>query len=111
MKKTFAQLKRDLKIGTKLQCIFNSYGKYFNEVREISVVHSNAIALKTYAITSEDRLIERRTGVEAKPKYFDSWLYYPIKSSMVEYEDDTFSFYDYNVNDELVKILTYKIVG
>ena len=91
--KTFAQLKRDLKVGTKLKCIFNYHGKYLNVVRPISKVQTNAVYLKT----------ETENGI------VDSWLEFPPTASLVKYNDNVFEFYS-KFNGELVKELAYEIV-
>ena len=91
--KTFAQLKRDLKVGTKLKCIFNYHGKYLNVVRPISKVQTNAVYLKT----------ETENGI------VDSWLEFPPTASLVKYNDNVFEFYS-KFNGELVKDLAYEIV-
>lgn len=91
--KTFAQLKRDLKVGTKLKCIFNYHGKYLNVVRPISKVQTNAVYLKT----------ETENGI------VNSWLDFPPTASLVKYNENVFEFYS-KINGELVKMLAYEIV-
>ena len=91
--KTFAQLKRDLKVGTKLKCIFNYHGKYLNVVRPISKVQTNAVYLKT----------ETENGT------VNSWLDFPPTASLVKYDGNVFEFYS-KINGELVKMLAYEIV-
>lgn len=91
--KTFAQLKRDLKVGTKLKCIFNHYGKYLNVVRPISKVQTNAVCLKT----------ETENGT------VNSYLDFPQKAKLVKYDENVFEFY-FERNGELIKELAYEIV-
>lgn len=91
--KTFAQLKRDLKVGTKLKCIFNHYGKYLNVVRPISKVQTNAVCLKT---ETEDGTV-------------NSYLDFPPKAKLVKYDENVFEFY-FERNGELIKELAYEIV-
>ena len=91
--KTFAQLKRDLKVGTKLKCIFNYHGKYLNVVRPITKVQTNAVYLKT----------ETENGT------VNSYLDFPPKASLVKYDENVFEFY-FERNGELIKQLAYEIV-
>lgn len=91
--KTFAQLKRDLKVGTKLKCVFNHYGKYLNVVRPISKVQTNAVYLKT----------ETENGT------VNSYLDFPPKAGLVKYDGNIFEFY-FERNGELIKELAYEIV-
>lgn len=91
--KTFAQLKRDLKVGTKLKCIFNYHGKYLNVVRPISKVQTNAVYLKT----------ETENGT------VNSYLDFPPTASLVKYDGNVFEFYS-KINGELIKALAYEIV-
>lgn len=97
MKKTFAQLKRDLQVGTKIKCIANYCRDDFEkEVRVVSHKQSNAITLKTF-----------RNG-----SWVDSWLYYPNSATLVEYEDNTFTFYHkHSRTNEITKLYTYEIIG
>ena len=92
MRKTFAQLKRDLQLGTKIKMIKREVNgkeeKTITEERKITIVQSNAVAFKTL---KPDGLI------------VNSWLYFP-KASQVEYIGDTFIF-----NDGYFK-LTYEII-
>ena len=93
MRKTFAQLKRDLKEGVKVKMIKREVNgkeeKAITEEREISIVQTNAVAFKTL-------LHDGTVG--------NSWLYFP-KASQVEYIGNTFIF-----NDGYFK-LTYKIIN
>ena len=91
--KTCAQLKRDLKVGTKLKCIFNYHGKYLNVVRPVSKVQTNAVCLKT----------ETENGT------VNSYLDFPPKASLVKYDENVFEFY-FERNGELIKQLAYEIV-
>ena len=92
MKKTFAELKRDLQLGIKIKMIKREVNgkeeKGITEEREISKVQSNAVAFKTL-------LPDGSIG--------NSWLYFP-KASEVEYIGNTFIF-----NDGYFK-LTYEII-
>ena len=92
MKKTFAELKRDLQLGIKIKMIKREVNgkeeKAITEDREISKVQSNAVAFKTL-------LPDGSIG--------NSWLYFP-KASEVEYIGNTFIF-----NDGYFK-LTYEII-
>lgn len=97
MKKTFTQLKRDLKVGKKLKLIYNaSCQTYVGSTREISKVQKNAICLKTLYIG----------------EYGNSYLWYPKKASLVEYEDNRFRFYVQLkwANNERVLMLEYEFV-
>ena len=91
-KKTFAELKRDLKLGTKIKMIKRevngSESGTIAGVREVTKVQSNAVAFKTLL---HDGTIN------------NSWLYFP-KASQVDYIDNTFIF-----NDGYFK-LTYEII-
>lgn len=97
MKKTFAQLKRDLKVGKKLKTIYNAgWQAYVGSIREISKVQTNAFCLNT--------LFEEG--------YKDSYVWYPEKASLVEYEDNRFRFYAQPkwMNNERVLTLEYEFV-
>ena len=92
MKKTFAQLKRDLQTGVKVKMIKREVNgreeKAITQEREVTKVQSNAVAFKTLL----------RDGTIG-----NSWLYFP-KASQVEYVGNTFIF-----NDGYFK-LTYEII-
>ena len=92
MKKTLAQLKRDLQTGVKVKMIKREVNGIEEgtiiEEREISIVQDNAIAFKTLL----------RDGTIG-----NSLLYFP-KASQVEYIGNTFI-----INDGYFK-LTYKII-
>ena len=92
MRKTFAQLKRDLQLGTKIKMIKREVNgkeeKAITEEREVTIVQSNAVAFKTL----------KPDGTVA-----NSWLYFP-KASQVEYIGNIFIF-----NDGYFK-LTYEII-
>ena len=76
--KTFAQLKRDLKEGVKIRCLYNYYRENFpKEYRTITKVQTNAITLETI---TED-------GIK------QLWLYFPKSSTLVEYENNIFKFF------------------
>ena len=82
MKKSFAQLKRDLQVNIKVKTIQNIFKQEFiNEIRTISKVQSNAIAFKCI-----------RNGKET-----NSWLWWQ-KASNYEYTDNTFKIFDDNKN-------------
>ncbi|MDD3085423.1 MAG: hypothetical protein PHU32_06065 [Candidatus ainarchaeum sp.] len=89
MKKTFAQLKRDLKVGVKVKQIKNEiWGTINDEIREISKVQTNAVAFRT-----------NKNG-----KIIDSWLWLPESASEVDYQDDVFYFKSNNL------MIGYKII-
>lgn len=72
--KSFAQLKKDLKVGVKIKTIQNSYKPEKNgEIRVVGKVQTNAIAFTT----TEGKL---------------SYLWWP-KASEVEYEGNVFKIY------------------
>lgn len=75
MKKTFAQLKRDLQIGVKVKTLYN-YCKpeRIGEIRPISQVQTNAIAFK-------------------KEDGRDSWLWWE-KASQYDYNDNIVNCYN-----------------
>jgi hypothetical protein len=75
MKKTFAQLKRDLQIGVKVKTLYN-YCKpeRIGEIRPISQVQTNAIAFK-------------------KDDGRDSWLWWE-KTSQYDYNDNIVNCYN-----------------
>lgn len=91
MKKTFAQLKRDLQLGVKVKQVLNEVmgGITNGDVREIIIVQTNAIALKT----------------KKDNKIVNSWLYFPDKASDVEYIGNTFTFnvYGKRIGFEIIK--------
>lgn len=89
MKKTFAQLKRDLKVGVKVKQTKNEiWGTINDEIREISKVQTNAVAFRT-----------NKNG-----KTVDSWLWFPKSVSEVDYQGDTFYFKSNNL------MIGYKII-
>lgn len=86
MKKSFSQLKRDLKVGTKLKVLYHfrandNNGERFLQDRVISKVQTNAFTSKW--------------GNDTK----DYWCYYPTHAELVDYEDDKFTFYEYGERD------------
>ena len=86
MKKSFSQLKKDLKVGTKLKVIYHfrqndTNGERFLQDRVISKVQTNAFTSKW--------------GDDTK----DYWCYYPTNSNLVDYEDNTFTFYEHGERD------------
>jgi hypothetical protein len=81
MKKSFSQLKKDLKnnVGATLKVIYHFRGnedKSLLEDRKIARVQSNAIT----------------TTRENNPK--ECWLYFPNSANLVEYIDNTFTMYE-----------------
>lgn len=78
MKKSYAQLKRDLQVGKSLKLNYSIYEKYVGTIRKINFKQTNAITLKTIRDNGE---------------VFDSWLDLPKSSNLVEYVDKTFKFY------------------
>ena len=89
-KKTFAQLKRDLKVGTKIVQVRNDFwmGTINSDIREISIVQTNAVAFKT-----------NKNG-----KIVNSWLWFPKTASDVIYIGDEFTFISEG------KKISYKII-
>ena len=86
MKKSFSQLKKDLKVGTKLKAVYHFRqndinGERFLQDRVISKVQTNAFTSKW--------------GDDPK----DYWCYYPTNSNLVDYEDNTFTFYEHGERD------------
>ena len=86
MKKTFNQLKRDLKesTGKTLKVLYHFRGEEKPELlqdRTIKRVQTNA-------------LTTTRDGNEK-----ECWLYYPNGAELVEYNDNTFSFYEAGERD------------
>ena len=78
MKKSFSQLKKDWKVGVKVKTVVNEIKPEFTgEIREISIVQTNAIAFKCI-----------RKGVET-----NSWLWWQ-KAKNYEYEDNIFKCYN-----------------
>lgn len=76
--KTFSQLKRDLKAGTKIKTILNNIKPEKNgQIRTIQTVQTNAICFDDSST---------RTG--------KSWLYYPPKAKYIKYYDNIFEVYD-----------------
>lgn len=75
MKKTFAQLKRDLTVGKKIKFTeHNVYPEKVGEEYEISKKQSNAICTK-------------QNGK-------DIYMSYPASSNLVDYEDNKVTFYE-----------------
>ena len=73
--KTFAELKKDFKLGRKVRTNYNYFGKNLGIVRPITKVQSNAIKLD------------------------NSYLYLPETAKLVEYEDNKFRFYEAGERD------------
>lgn len=89
--KSFAQLKKDLKVGVKVKTISNIVKPEKNgEIRPIGKVQTNAICFET----SEGRL---------------SYLWWP-KASEIEYVGNVFKVYD-NYNGQRTLVFTYEILG
>lgn len=99
--KTFAQLKKDMKEGTKVKTIYNAYKPERNgQVRTIGKVQTNAIA---FCVPEE----------EQQPNIFGevqklSWLWWK-KANNYEYEGDTVKIYD-EYKGERVLSFIYKIL-
>ena len=83
MKKSLADLKRDLFVGRKIKCVFNSCGKYVGMERSVVKVQSNGIYIKTII-----------NGEESK-----SFLDFPKTKVLLEYEDNKFSIYSRGTRD------------
>ena len=77
MNKSLSDLKRDLKLGTKV-ILLERFGKQVNEEREVGKVQSNSIAFK------------KGNGL--------SWLDYP-KASLLSYDGNTFTIYEAGYRD------------
>lgn len=78
VKKSFAQLKRDLQPGVQVKTVINNCKPEFNnEIRKISKVQTNAICFECI-----------RNG-----KQVNSYLWYP-KAKDIEYIGNTFKIYD-----------------
>ena len=78
MKKSFSQLKKDLQVGKKLKVLYHFRNDdRFMQDRVISKVQTNAFTSKW--------------GNDTK----DYYCYFPTNSELVDYEDDTFTFYEY----------------
>ncbi len=78
VKKSFAQLKRDLQIGVHVKTITNIYKPEFNnEIRTISKVQSNAVC---FSCVRDNKQV-------------NSCLWYP-KAKDIEYIGNTFKIYD-----------------
>jgi hypothetical protein len=105
--KTLADFKRKLKVGVKLHTIFHKefshrlpnddnktstvvYKDKDLGIREVSVVKSNAFALKT---------------IQTNGTIIDSWCQYP-KASDVKIQDDKITIYE----EKGERVLTYKFV-
>ena len=90
VKKSFAQLKRDIQIGVHVKTITNIYKPEFNnEIRKISKVQTNAICFECI-----------RNG-----KQVNSYLQYP-KAKDIEYTNNIFCIYD----DDKQLIFKYEIL-
>ena len=98
MKKTFAQLKRDLKVGTKVKTILNRFKEEKNgEIRRIALTQSNAIAFEIPAHTD----CFGRTQDK-------SWLWRD-KANCYDYKDNIFKVYHFE-NEERVLDFIYEIM-
>jgi len=84
--KTIADIKRAFTVGSKWHTINHIINKDFG-IREISIVQSNQIALKT-----------EHNGVIT-----DSWLSFPKKTNTVFNSDTSFTI----MSDDGRKVLTY----
>jgi hypothetical protein len=88
--KTFAQLKRDIKEGSKIKTILNNIKPEKNgQIREIGKVQSNAIAF-------EIPKHEQKRNIWGELQTL-SWLWWG-KASQYEYEDNIFKVFDENKN-------------
>lgn len=94
MEKSFAQLKRDLQVGTKLKCIYNLHGKNLNTIRTINKRQTNGLYLET-------KILDKGT--------FSSWLMFPKKAEQVLYENNNFRFYE-TINNTKTLVLEYEII-
>lgn len=85
--KTFAQLKRDIKEGSKIKTVLNNIKPEKNgEIRKVGKVQSNAIAFE----------IEPKLNIWGQTVNL-SWLWWG-KASQYEYENNIFKVFDENKN-------------
>ena len=84
MKKTLAQLKRDLQKGVKLKVIYHAIRpERVGAIQEISKTQTNAICT-----------LQERNG-----QMKDVYMNYPNSANLVEYIDNTFTFYEPGYRD------------
>ena len=101
--KTFAQLKRDIKEGTTIKTILNTYKPEKNgQIRKITAVQTNAIG---FEIPEEQQTINPIT----KQINTISWLWWG-KASQYEYEGDTFKVYDEYKGNRILSFI-YQILA
>ena len=101
--KTFSQLKRDIKEGTKIKTILNTYKPEKNgQIRKITAVQTNAIG---FEIPEEQQTINPITKQVNKI----SWLWWG-KASQYEYDGDTFKVYDECKGDRILSLI-YQILS
>ena len=101
--KTFSQLKRDIKEGTKIKTILNTYKPEKNgQIRKITAVQTNAIG---FEIPEEQQTINPITKQVNKI----SWLWWG-KASQYEYDGDTFKVYDECKGDRILSFI-YQILS
>lgn len=110
--KTLADFKRRIQLGVKLHGIFHRKFKehdpenplrivYCDEdkgIREVSIVQSNAFALKTPS-----------TGQTAP--FVNSWMHYPPAKMFKVIDDNTIQFMEPDVENKLIPFITYKFVN
>ncbi len=90
VKKSFAQLKRDLQPGVQVKTVINNCKPEFNnEIRKISKVQTNAICFECI-----------RNG-----KQVNSYLHYP-KAKNIKYTNNIFCIYD----DDKQLLFEYEII-
>lgn len=92
MKKTFAQLKRDFKVGATIETVLNNCRPEKNgQIRKIKKTQSNAIVFEDLTHNSGD-----------------SWLWWG-KASDYEYEDNTVKVYHEYKGERFLDFI-YKII-
>ena len=100
--KTFAQLKRDIKEGTRIKTILNTYKPDKNgQIRKVAKVQTNAIG---FEIPEE----QQTRNIFGKIQTI-SWLWWG-KASQYEYEGDTFKVYDEYKGNRILSFI-YQILA
>lgn len=106
--KTLTDFKRALKVGTKLHCIFHqkyagrnpdgttNYVVEDRGVREVSIIQTNAFALKT---------------TKSDGKVVDSYCAYPKATECKIIDSETIEFYETDRSGKQQLSLTYRFVA
>lgn len=103
MKKTFAQLKKDLKEGMEIKTVLNNIRPERNgQVRKIGKVQTNAVA---FEIPKE----EQHTNLFGEIQTL-SWLWWG-KASCYDYDDNIFKVYHFDIQNNRVLDFVYEITG